>query len=57
MQEHDVQATPHTSPSASNLLQAPQNQESGWLMALKAIFWLLFLPSAILMLLKWLMPA
>jgi len=37
--------------------QVPQNEESGWLMALKTIFWLLLLPSTLLLLLKWLMPS
>ena len=58
MLERDTQATAEKGPSLSSYPpHAPQTQESGWMVALKAIFWLLFLPSTILLLLKWLMSA
>jgi hypothetical protein len=58
MQERDTQtASEPQSPTSSSLPRAPQSQESGWMMALKIVFWLLLAPSAVLLLFKWLMPA
>lgn len=58
MQERDMPATSEKEPShASDPPHALQNQESGWAMAFKALFWLIFLPSTILLLFKWLMTA
>ena len=58
MQERDPQVDSGRNPSVSSYSpQAPQNQESGWKMALKTVFWLLLLPSAVLLVIRWLMPA
>ena len=58
MQERNTQAaSERKSPASSYPPQAPQNQESGWMMTLKIVFWLLLVPSAVLILFKWLMPA
>ena len=45
------------SPTSSYSPDAPQDQESGWMTAFKAVFWLILAPSAVLILFKWLMPA
>jgi len=58
MPEREASTASEKEPSSSfSSLRTPQNHESGWLMAFKALFWLLLLPSVILLLLKWLMPA
>jgi hypothetical protein len=58
MQERNTQETSELeSPTSSYLPSAPQKQENGWVMALKTVFWLLLVPSAVLLLFKWLMPA
>jgi hypothetical protein len=58
MQERSTRAASELkSPTSSYPPQAPQNQESGWIIAFKTVFWLLLVPSAVLLLFKWLMPA
>lgn len=58
MQERNTQAASEPkSPTSSYPPHEPQYQESGWMMAVKVVFWLLLLPSAILLLARWLMPA
>jgi hypothetical protein len=58
VQERNTQAASELkSPTSPYSPHVPQNQESGWVTAFKAVFWLLLVPSAVLILLKWLMTA
>lgn len=47
-------------PQPSTFRQSPQegqNEETGWTMARKAIFWLLIVPAAVLLLVRWMLQA
>lgn len=58
MQERNIQAASELKPPTSpHSPQEEQNQESGWMTAFKTVFWLLVVPSVVLLLFKWLMPA
>lgn len=58
MQERNAQAASELkSPSSSYPPHGSQDQEAGWVTAFKTVFWLLLVPSAVLLLFKWLMPA
>lgn len=58
MQERTTQTASEMEPSTSSYPpHEPQNQDSGWITAFKTVFWLILVPSAILLLFKWLMPA
>jgi len=58
MQERDTQEAPVSSSSGSSYpSHGSQSQDNGWMMTLKIVFWLLLLPTAVLLLFRWLMPA
>lgn len=53
MAERDSQKVPEPRSSSSSLPHSPQNNESGWVMAFKSLFWLILLPTIVLLLIRW----
>lgn len=55
MAERDSQQVSEPRPSSSSLLHTPQNNEPGWVMACKSLFWLILLPTIVLLVIRWVM--
>lgn len=55
MAERDSQKISEPRPSSSSLPHPQQNNESGWVMACKSLFWLILLPTIVLLLIRWVM--
>jgi hypothetical protein len=55
MSERDARATSQSQPPAPSAPPTPQAQESGWFTALKSLFWLIVLPTIVLLLIRWMM--